>query len=166
MATYPHPYYTESTQSARWLMTGFIAGALAVLVFHQSAFAALHDLGLTTRAPFSMEATAPWGIPQLWSLAFWGGVWGAILALVLRRLDGPRLVILATVFGAVACSLVAWFVAAPLKGQPIAGGFKLSGMAVGLIVNAAWGLGTGIGLLLFGRPHHASGDRRRSMRLR
>jgi hypothetical protein len=29
----------------------------------------------------------------------------------------------------------------------------MTGMAVGIFVNAAWGLGTGIGLTLFGRPH-------------
>ena len=45
----------------------------------------------------------------------------------------------------------AWFVVAPLKGQAIAAGGAPKAMAVGLIVNAAWGLGTGIGLALFGR---------------
>src|SRR5207248_7809805 len=114
-------------------------------------------LELAARAPYSFAPTAPFGVPQVWSLAFWGGVWGAVLAATLARLDGARLLIAATVFGALAPTLVAWFVVAPLKGQPLAAGWVLAAMAVGVIVNAAWGLGAGIGLALFGRsargPH-------------
>jgi hypothetical protein len=40
-----------------------------------------------------------------------------------------------------------------MKGQPMAAGFAPMAMLVGPIVNAAWGLGTGIGLVLFGQPH-------------
>ena len=92
-------------------------------------------------------------MPLLWSLAFWGGVWGIVLAATLARLDGARLIVAATVFGAVAPTLVAWFVVAPLKGQPAAAGWIPAAMAIGPIVNGAWGLGTGIGLYLFGRRH-------------
>lgn len=145
--------YTSNTTTARWLVTGFVAGALAVLIFHQGAFAMLHAMGITPRAPYPMQATPPFGIPQIWSLAFWGGVWGVLLAIALHRLDGPPLVFAAILFGAVLPTLVAWFVVAPLKGQPMAGGFKAAAMATGLIVNAAWGLGTGAILLLFGRSH-------------
>lgn len=148
-------FHRQSPASSleRWPSVGFVAGALAVLVFHQGALAMLHSMGVTANAAFSMKTTAPWGIPQLWSLAFWGGVWGVVLAVALRQWDGPRLVIAATAFGAIAPTLVAWFVAAPLKGQPMAAGLVPAAMAVGLIVNSAWGLGTGLGLNLFGRPH-------------
>jgi hypothetical protein len=145
--------YTSNTTTVRWILTGFVAGALAVLVFHQGAFAMLHAMGFTPRAPYSMQATPPLGIPQLWSIAFWGGVWGVLLAIALHRLDGPALVFASIAFGAILPTLVAWFVVAPLKGQPMAGGFAPAAMATGLIVNAAWGLGTGVILLLFGRSH-------------
>ncbi len=153
MATYPwrNPPYESSL--ARWLVCGFISGAIAVLVFHQSTLAILHQLGMTAQAPFALGRTAPLGIPQVWSLAFWGGVWGIVLAAALRRLDGPALVLASLVFGMLLPTLVAWFVVAPLKGRPMAAGMVPSAMAVGLIVNAAWGLGTGIGLNLFGRSH-------------
>jgi hypothetical protein len=100
-----------------------------------------------------MQSTAPFGIPQIWSLAFWGAVWGLVLAFVTRRLDGPPLVFAAIGFGAVVPTIVAWFVVAPLKGQPMAAGFDEAAMATGILVNAAWGLGTGALLLLFGRSH-------------
>ena len=153
METHVLPSYSQRATMPRWLIVGFIAGALAVIVFHQSALAVLHALQLSRSAPYSFSPTAPLGIPQLWSLAFWGGVWGIVLAAALARLDGARLVAAATLFGAIAPTLVAWFVVAPLKHQPMAAGFVLSAMAVGVIVNAAWGLGTGIGLNLFGRAH-------------
>ncbi len=159
MTPYPLRHHSEPSPLARWLLTGFVAGALAVLIFHQGALAMLHALGMTPATAYSMKATAPWGIPQVWSIAFWGGAWGVILALALRRLDGPALIVAAIVFGAIAPTLVAWFVVAPLKGAPMAAGWKPAAMAIGPIINAAWGLGTGIGLLLFGRAHHRSPSR-------
>ena len=55
--------------------------------------------------------------------------------------------------GAVLPTLVAWFVFAPMKGQPVGGGFAPAGIALALVANGLWGLGTGIGLALFGRRH-------------
>ena len=139
----------------RWLIVGLIAGTLSVLIFHQPAVALLQALALTPRAPYSMEATAPFGVPQVWSAAFWGGLWGIALAASLARPRGAALIAGATVFGAILPTLVTWFVVAPLKGQLVAAGFVPLAMLVSPIVNAAWGLGTGIGLELFGRSHAA-----------
>jgi hypothetical protein len=136
---------------ARWLLAGLVAGAVSTIVFHQGMAALLHALELTARAPYSFAPTAPFGVPALLSIAFWGALWGAFLAAVLRNLDGTRLVVAATILGAIAPTLVAWFVVAPLKGQPPAGGWAPAAMLAGPLVNAAWGLGTGLGLLQFGR---------------
>jgi hypothetical protein len=144
-------HYPTDTGLARWLVVGFLAGIIAVLVFHQGAVALLHAAGMTPRAPFPMQPTRPFGIPQLWSLALWGGVWGIALAAALARLDDARLVLVALLFGAVLPTLVAWFVVAPLKGQPIAAGWSPAGMSVGLMANGAWGFGTGLALALLGR---------------
>ena len=143
-----HPYPARAGWP-RWLIVGSISGAMAVLVFHQGALGLLHALQLSPGAPYSFATTQPLGIPQVWSLAFWGGVWGIVLAAALARLHGAGLVIAATIFGAIFPTLVAWFVVAPLKGQPMAAGFAPMAMAIGPIVNAAWGFGTGLGLVLF-----------------
>jgi len=135
----------------RWLLVGFLSGAVSVLLFHQVIAALLHAIGITPRLPYSMQPTQPLGIGQVWSLAFWGGVWGVALAAALHRLADSTLVIAATIFGALLPSLVAWTVVAALKGQPLFAGGAPKGLAVGLLVNAAWGLGTGAGLVLFGR---------------
>lgn len=151
MTTHAMHHYPASGELPRWLIVGFISGALAVLVFHQGMVALLHAVDVIPRAPYSTEPTSPWGVPQIWSITFWGGVWGVLLAASLGRLDGGRLIIAALVFGAVLPTLVAWFVVAPLKGQPMAAGFVPGRMLIGPIVNGAWGLGTGIGLALLGR---------------
>jgi hypothetical protein len=136
----------------RWFVVGFLSGAVSVLVCHQVIAALFHSIGITPRVPYSMQPTHPLGVAQVWSLAFWGGVWGVLLAAALRRYADEALVIAATIFGAILPSLVAWTVVAALKGQPLFGGGAPKALAVGLLVNAAWGLGTGTGLALFGRP--------------
>jgi hypothetical protein len=135
----------------RWLVVGFLSGAVSVLACHQVIAALLHAIGITPRVPYSMQPTHPLGVAQVWSLVFWGGVWGGLLAAALRRYADGALVIAATIFGAILPSLVAWTVVAALKGQPLFAGGAYKALAVGLLVNAAWGLGTGTGLALFGR---------------
>jgi hypothetical protein len=152
MATHALHDYPAKADLSRWVIVGFLSGAASVLIFHQGAAALLYALEMTTRAPYSLQATQPLGVPQIWSIAFWGGIWGAVLAATFARLDGARLLLAALVFGAIFPTLVAWFLVAPLKGQPMAAGFVPMAMAIGPIVNGAWGLGTGIGLALFGRP--------------
>ena len=145
-----------SAELPRWLVVGFLAGFVSVLVFHQGAAAFLHALELTPRAPYSLQPTQPLGVPQVMSSAFWGGVWGVLLAAALARLEGARLIVAAAAFGAIFPTLVAWFMVAPLKGNPVAAGFVPAAMMIGPIVNGAWGLGTGIGLALFGRRRVAA----------
>jgi hypothetical protein len=83
------------------------------------------------------------------SLAFWGGVWGVAFAAIEHRLPrGPLYWLCAFAFGAVFPTLAAWFIVAPLKGLPLAGGWQLNRMITGLVINGAWGLGTAILLRL------------------
>ena len=58
---------------------------------------------------------------------------------------------LAVLIGAIGPSLVAWFVVAPLRGLPVAGGSQAANMARGLFVNGAWGLGLAVFLWLADR---------------
>jgi hypothetical protein len=99
-----------------------------------------------------MAATAPFGIPQVISLAFWGGVWGMLFAMVENRFPRGALYWLsAFLFGAVFPTLVAWFVVAPLKGLALAGGWQMNRMMTGLLINGAWGIGTALLLVLMDR---------------
>jgi hypothetical protein len=126
----------------KWLKW-FIAGALAVPIFHQLMLLLLNGVGYVNRPPFGMTPTKPFGVPSVVSLSFWGGVWGIILGAVLLRIASRSAYWLtAAIFGAIAPTLVAIFVAAPLKGQPMARDPKM--LVVGLLVNAAWGVGTAL----------------------
>ena len=123
----------------KWLKW-FIAGTLAVPFGHQLALWLLKLAGLIDRPVFAMTATKPFGVPQVISLSFWGGVWGIILGLILARVRGPKFWWLALVVGAIAPTLVAILVVAPLKGMPVGGNATL--LVVGLIVNGVWGVVT------------------------
>jgi len=140
----PAMHASPRSTLAPWLLAGFIGGVIGVLVFHQLALAALHAAGLTQGVAYSARPTSPFGIPQFVSAAFWGGAWGVLAAFLFRNLSGARLIGVLVIFGAIAPTLVAWFVVAPLKGAPMAAGLKPAAMMVGPIVNAAWGLGTGL----------------------
>lgn len=124
----------------KWLRW-FVAGAIAVPLFHQVALWILNMTGAISRRPFAMTPTEPFGIPQLISLAFWGGVWGLILGIFLsERTPRVRYWLFALIFGAVAPTLVAAFIVAPLKGQPMAADLRF--FLNGALLNGAWGVGT------------------------
>jgi hypothetical protein len=136
--------------SARRVLLAFVAGFIATFVFHQGGLALLNQLGLTDRAPYSMAATKPFGVPQIFSLAFWGGVWGILLGMFLStRKKGwfTR----AFIFGALLPTAVALFVVMPLKGLPVAGGFDPQLILGGVILNGLWALGTALIYRLLGR---------------
>ncbi len=142
---------TQKSALSRFALA-FIAGFVSVLLFHQGVLALLHAVNFTPRTPYATAPTQPFGIPQIWSSAFWGGIWGMIwVAFAPRFRHDKSYWLAALVFGAIVPTLVAWFLVAPLKGQPIAGGWNLVGIVTGLLVNGAWGVGTAGLLRLFSR---------------
>lgn len=149
--------------TATLLGLAFVAGFLAVPLFHQPMLALLHAVGVTSAVPYVTSPIPPLGVPRLVSQAFWGGIWGIIFALVAPRFPrGMGYWITAVLFGAVALSLIAWFIVAPLKGLPAAGGGRPAAIATALLVNGAWGFGTALLLLAFRKvgPHHLRAQRK------
>ena len=129
------------------LWAGFIAGFLATLVFHQLMLAFLRGIGVAPAPflPYSWTATEPFGIPAVLSLSFWGGIWGIIFVLIHNAFPrGAAYWIAAFIFGAIFPSLVALLVVLPLKGLPMGGGRQVSLFVTALLVNGAWGVGTGV----------------------
>jgi hypothetical protein len=127
------------------MLAGFISGFLATLVFHQLTLVVLWAINFSPLAPFPMQPTSPFGVPAVFSLAFWGGVWGIIYILVHHRFPGGSgYWLTAFLFGAVFPSLVALFVVLPLKGLPVAGGWKPALLVTAFLINGAWGIGTGV----------------------
>ncbi|MGH7030007.1 MAG: hypothetical protein ACREE9_09405 [Stellaceae bacterium] len=144
----------QSSAFATRLVFGFIAAFCATLVFHQIGLLLLHYAGLTRSWPYDMRPVRPFGVPHVFSLAFWGGVWGIVFVLVERYIARNPLGywVGAIIFGAVFPTAFSWFVVAPLKGLPLGYGFHYPGLWVGPIVNGLWGLGTALFLCLAPRP--------------
>ena len=57
------------------LLRAFLSGAGAALIFHQLGLGLLHLVGITPLVPYSLAPVPPFGVPQVLSLAFWGGLW-------------------------------------------------------------------------------------------
>ena len=146
----------------RWMdlpmraVLGFIAGLIAVLVFHQGAWALLH-LGGLMPAPYPMGPTQPWGVPVTLSFCFWGGVWGLVYALLLPRLTMPTW--LSGLLLGVLATLVLWFIVAPIKGRPIANAWVPQTMLVVLVIHSVWGIGVGLIMQAFTARARTTSDR-------
>ena len=126
------------------LLFGFIAGFFGTLVFHQLTLAVLWIVGLAPFGPFSMTATQPFGIPAVFSLSFWGGIWGILFALIEGGFPRRGYWWSVFLFGAILPSLVALMVVIPLKGGPMGGGWHMSLLLTAFLINGAWGIGTGL----------------------
>ena len=136
----------------RAVVLGFLAGVLSTLIFHQITIGILNSAGFVPSAPYSLRPIPPLGVPAVLNLAFWGGLWGIIWALVAEH--QPRRWpswLAGFLIGAILPTLVGWFVVAPLKGLPVAQGFSPARMWIGPLVNGIWGLGTAAVLEFLGR---------------
>ena len=129
----------------------FAAGFVSTLVFHQGVLALFWTLGMSPRAPYPIQAVPPFGVPQIVSLAFWGGVWGIAIAHFLRGTAGAAYWGRAILIGAVALTAVALAIVFPLKEMPFMAGWDPKIIVFGLILNGAWGLGLALFLRLSNR---------------
>ena len=137
--------------SRNQIVGGFVAGALSVLVFHQGLVFVLNQVGLSSYLSYVWTPTQPFGVPQVLSLAFWGGLWGIAWAALAAKLKGSSRLGFAFLFGAILPSLVAVAVVAPLKGIDSTL-MNARILAFALLVNGVWGLGTELFLRLGRRP--------------
>lgn len=126
-------------------LLGFVAAALSVLIFHQAMWEALHVLalpGLTMPQWYPTDPIAPFAIPRIVNLCFWGGLYGIVFGLVLPRLTAP-LWLCGLGLGVIA-ALVGLLVVPALKGLPIGAGWVPLSWVRSLLINGFWGLGVGI----------------------
>jgi len=122
----------------------FIAGFLSTLVFHQGLLKLFWLSGVLPRVPYDTTPAPLLGVPAVISLAFWGGVWGAVIWPLLRHAPGRAYWLRALLIGAVVPSAVALFIVFPLKAMPVAGGWDPKVIIGALALNGAWGLGVAL----------------------
>jgi hypothetical protein len=133
------------------IVLGFVVAAFSVVTFHAAMWSLLHYLnlpGLGMPAPYPTDPVAPFGVPRIVNLCFWGGLWGALFGAVWH---GPRASYWwAGLLLGVAAALTGLFIVAAIKGQPIGGGWVLTNWIRSLLINGTWGLG--VGLMLAAMP--------------
>ena len=129
-------------------LMAFLAGFIAVAVFHQGGVAALNAAGLMPGGiqPWSFDPVPPFGVPAVLSKAFWGGLWAVPLGFLLRNQTGLKYWAGWAVLGGVVLSLVAIFIVPALKGQPTP--VFVERFPIYAAINATWGLGTAMLLRL------------------
>lgn len=127
------------------ILVAWAAGFLATLIFHQGAVWLANKAGLSPFGAFNMAARPPYGVPAVFALAFWGGVWGIVFVLIdpyLPRM-GPFW-LRALAFGAIYPMIGTWLIFQPMRGQTPFTGFRLDALPRMMTFNAAWGLGTAL----------------------
>lgn len=124
----------------------FISGFLATLIFHQGLFGVFYLIGMVPMAPFNMSPVAPFGVPSVLSLAFFGGLWGIVLWALLGRSGKPVFWMGNVIVGAIAPTAVAMLVVFPIKGWEV----SAQTWTGGLMLNGFWGLGVALFLILMG----------------
>lgn len=127
---------------ARTALFGFVAGIVATLAFHQGTIWLYHALGLPFPfAPWNLRPNA-YGAPAVLALAFWAGVWGILLAWLLRAQQRLPGLLVGFILGAIMPSTWGWTVIAGMRGVPLFAGGNLSLILLVLFVNGVWGAAT------------------------
>ncbi len=148
------------------IVVGFIAGVLAVLVFHQTGGIAAKALGYlpATWVPYNMTefkgaagaATDLFrslgfnGMPNLFNSLFWGGIWGVVFGAIHPKLPGGALIVKGLVLGII-IALFNWtilpFIQGQIRGMPnqaYFGGGNVQRMITTLFFALPFGVGAGL----------------------
>jgi hypothetical protein len=125
--------------SSTRIFLGCVAGALAMLVFHQMTLQVFFWLGWSSHAAYRVANVPPFNAPLVVSITFWGAVYGGIFALLAPAVRGPLW--LKSAAAALGAMTMAWFVFLPLMGQPAAFGYQAWPMLRSFIAYQMWGIG-------------------------
>jgi hypothetical protein len=136
---------------------GLIAGAISVVLVHQSIIYLLGLYGMTRSVPWNLQPLGYGLVPKIPVLAnsmFWGGMWGVVFALVYAWLPGRASWLKGLAFGALVVIFSNWIFLPLIRQyifgfppQPLFAGFKGSNPMVllpGFLILTGFGLGLGI----------------------
>lgn len=143
--------------ASKRVILGSIAGALSVLVFHQTILQIFYWGGLAPQAAFRIAVVAPFNAPMVVSITFWGAIYGGLFGWLQPRL--PRLMLLRALLAGIFALLMGWFVVRPVAGHPVAFGWQAAPMLRSAAAAMMWGLGTTLIMPLL-RPRRLTGTRR------
>ncbi|KAB2912219.1 MAG: hypothetical protein F9K29_20085 [Hyphomicrobiaceae bacterium] len=130
---------------------GFIAAAISVVFVHETIIYGLTEAGLIRGAPWGMQPIPPWSVPRLFNNIFWGGLWGALFALLYEWLPGSTTWAKGLIYGLLIVVLSNWIFLPLIKGQifgqpnqVLFNGFDPQRMLAVAIIVGGFGFGLGI----------------------
>ncbi len=95
------------------IFLGCVAGALSVLMFHQTTLQIFFWLGWAPQAAFRTAQVPPFNAPLVVSITFWGAVYGGLFGLALPWAKGPLWV--KGMLAGLCAMVISWFVFLPLQ---------------------------------------------------
>ena len=145
------------TRSSTRIYLGGIAGAVSVLVFHQTILQLFFWCGLAPQAAFRGAVVLPFHAPMVVSITFWGAIYGGVFGWLTPRL--PRLALAKALLAGLFALLMGWFVVRPLAGHPVAFDWQVAPMLRSAAACLMWGIGVTLILPLL-LPREITGSRR------
>lgn len=124
------------------IFLGCVAGALAMLIFHQTTLQFFFWFGINPHQAFRIAHVPPFHLPLVVSMTIWGALYGGLFGLVCPRL--PHATALRGLIAGGFATLMAWFVVRPLGGHGIAYDWHATQMAYSAAANLAWGFGVAL----------------------
>jgi ABC-type uncharacterized transport system permease subunit len=118
---------------------GCVAGALSVLLFHQTTLQIFFWLGWAPQAAFRTAQVRPFNAPLVASITFWGAVYGGIFGLALPWAKAPLWI--KGMIAGLCAMMLAWFVFLPIMGHPAAFSWQPFPMLRSCVAYQMWGLG-------------------------
>jgi hypothetical protein len=134
------------------IVLGFLAGAIAVLIFHEGVIYLLGTAGYIANRAWSMTPQIPpWGVPRLINNVFWGGLWGSLFALLYAWIPGGMAWLKGLVYGLFIAVISNWFLLPLIRGRYFGvgdtaffSGWDAQRMLITIAIVCAFGLGLGI----------------------
>jgi hypothetical protein len=147
------------------IVLGFIAAVISVLIVHQTIVYVLGMYGMSRSVPWSMQ---PLGygwfprMPTIANVAFWGGLWGILFALVYDWLPSRMAWLKGLIFGLIIVVISNWTLLPLIRQhifnyppQPLFSGLNPTVMLAVVLIVGGFGLGLGIIYGLIGRTQNA-----------
>ncbi len=132
-------------------MLGFIAAVIAVAIVHEGIIYALTQAGSIRGTAWGMQPIPPWAVPRLVNNMFWGGLWGALFALIYHQLPGGSAWLKGLVYGLLIVVISNWFLLPLIKGQifgqpgqVLFGGWDPRRMWPPIVIVGGYGLALGV----------------------
>jgi hypothetical protein len=133
--------------NGRNALLGFVAGALAVLVFHQGMVLILHLMKQVPNFPWNMSTFrgGPIPIPVIVNQMFWGGLWGIGFAVLGGLIPIAHNILRGVVYGLLSSFLLGNGILVPFfKKTPYFWNFDPTRMLISALIAGAFGAGIAV----------------------